>query len=319
VALAAWLLIAVVTLLLLEVISRVFVADPVEFVRLSNDPELVYELKPGRYLANGVLFRIPAYTININQQGCRDRPLGADDFQQQVTRVLFVGDSFSFGEGVNDEQVFSRLLEENYNAGHGPARFRVINCGVEGYNLVQTIRSLERGISQFKPQLVMVMLYRNDLKAALQIAPMLESRGLHGLLRQHSRFYRLGSIVHGTWTRQVGRLPPLSAREIYRSLDRVQQLAGRSGVSIRFLILRDLWHEHIDISQELDRRDQSWFRAPPALFQQKLLIAGNGHWNADGHRAFAAWLQPLISQELMPVQRSNTPVMPRLAATGQAR
>ena len=47
-------------------------------------------------------------------------------------RILMLGDSFTFGTGVEDHQAFPALLERRLNAA-GDGRFRVLNGGVESY------------------------------------------------------------------------------------------------------------------------------------------------------------------------------------------
>src|SRR5262249_3196162 len=54
--------------------------------------------------------------------------------------VLFMGDSFTFGMGLNDDQAVPQLFSQFTSK-----RYNVINFGVPTYGLHQVVRSLELG------------------------------------------------------------------------------------------------------------------------------------------------------------------------------
>jgi hypothetical protein len=70
--------------------------------------------------------------VHINSAGWR-----GNDFSPTkpsgTFRILGVGDSFTFGKDVNDEDVFLAQLERMLNSGGG-ARFETLNAGHEGIN-----------------------------------------------------------------------------------------------------------------------------------------------------------------------------------------
>lgn len=78
-------------------------------------------------------------------------------------RVLGVGDSFTFGVGVRDEDTFLRRLESSLNAAPGATRrYEVLNAGVEGYNTRDEVLYLERVWLKLNPDLVLLVFYLND-------------------------------------------------------------------------------------------------------------------------------------------------------------
>jgi hypothetical protein len=81
-------------------------------------------------------FRV-RYTID--EEGCRAIP-GA---RQKRRGVLFLGDSFTFGHGVEDHQTFSAVL----SADHWP-HVGVRNCGVMGSSTGQAYLQLERSMAE---------------------------------------------------------------------------------------------------------------------------------------------------------------------------
>ncbi len=74
-----------------------------------------------------------------------------------ATRVLFMGDSFLWGWGVSQGEVFTDFLQEKLGE-----RFRVLNRGVTKYGTVQENILLKKRLPLDKPSLVGVMFFYND-------------------------------------------------------------------------------------------------------------------------------------------------------------
>jgi lysophospholipase L1-like esterase len=80
-------------------------------------------------------------------------------------RVLVLGDSFTFGEGVRLEDTFCRRLEQQLNAaGQGPVQ--VLNLGTSGWGTRDEISYLQQGGLGFQPDLVIVAYVLNDASYA---------------------------------------------------------------------------------------------------------------------------------------------------------
>lgn len=127
-------------------------------------PTLGYDLRPGFRLQSGV------FRIHINSLGLRGPELGSDD--PGVTRIAVLGGSSAFGYLVSDGQEAARLLEENLlAAGHN---VEVINAGVPGYNLYQTVPRYEGLVARLKPDFVIAYLGWNDLTYVVSPQPQAE-------------------------------------------------------------------------------------------------------------------------------------------------
>jgi lysophospholipase L1-like esterase len=112
-----------------------------------------YRLKPDQQIEAK-----PGIVYTINPDGFRQ---GNDDvWDDGNTRILFVGDSFTFGWGVNDKETFpavaERLLREQM------VQVDCLNLGVIGYNLTQYKSIVAEGLKRFDPKLVVVTVYVND-------------------------------------------------------------------------------------------------------------------------------------------------------------
>lgn len=88
----------------------------------------------------------------VNSLGFRGEAL---DFARPGS-VMFLGDSFTFGLGVNDDEVFTRLLSEKTGR-------NVLNAGVPGYANDQQLMLLEK-LTDYRPaEVVWVVYLGNDL------------------------------------------------------------------------------------------------------------------------------------------------------------
>lgn len=136
--------------------------------------KVVYGSNPTGYFDqdNGVL-------AEVNNLGLRG-PDVAEEKPAGTRRVLVLGDSFTFGVGVRDEDTFARRLEVDLNrdASHGE-RIEVINAGVQGYNTRDEVLYLEREWLRLAPDLVVIVFYLNDAYEDRTFLNMGESLGVY--------------------------------------------------------------------------------------------------------------------------------------------
>ena len=122
---------------------------------LVYDPELGWQMARN-WRGQHVHFDFDArYTTNA--EGLRG---GAwpDPGASGKRRIAFLGDSFTFGLGVNDDETFVQLL----NA--GGARTTYLNAGIAGYSTDQQLLYLQDRLSSWHvDQLVLVVYLANDL------------------------------------------------------------------------------------------------------------------------------------------------------------
>ena len=119
----------------------------------SAVPGLAYELRPNASgERNGGRFR-------INGQGRRGpEPIAAGP---DTVRIAVVGDSFTFGFGVDDAESYPAVLEAELNAGAGPD-YQVLNYGVGGYSSRDEALVVRHKVLPAEPDLVIVGYFFND-------------------------------------------------------------------------------------------------------------------------------------------------------------
>ena len=98
----------------------------------------------------------------INSLGLRGEEVTADK-PAGTYRILGIGDSFAFGEGVKDDDTFLHRLQLRLNASNAePTRYQVLNAGVQGYNTRDEVVYLEHRWLAVNPDLVLIVFYIND-------------------------------------------------------------------------------------------------------------------------------------------------------------
>jgi lysophospholipase L1-like esterase len=130
--------------------------------------EAIFMLKPkepGRYLMHQDDQAIAEVPIQISIQGLRN------EYVPEKTpgefRILLLGDSFTMGHGLHDDETFAHLLQQKLDRGFPRKKFRVINGGVGGYAPWQERVLLnERGFIH-EPDLVILQLFPpNDVEGS---------------------------------------------------------------------------------------------------------------------------------------------------------
>lgn len=175
--------------------QSVLLWQPGPFVQ---DGEGFFRLRPGHRgsVTNRTEYDHP---VRINAAGLRGEELGAKP--EDVCRVLAVGDSFTFGLGVEETEVFHRVAAERLRE-EGLA-VEVANGGIPAIGVPQEVRWLERHGLATDPDLVLLTIFvGNDLRDAVsdydhwtvidgQLAPPGARKGLKDWLYEHLHLFVL--------------------------------------------------------------------------------------------------------------------------------
>lgn len=134
------------------------------------DPPVGFSLEPG---STQLLVTGGAYTsrATINSAGMRDVEHALNP-APGVKRILVLGDSFMFGQGVRMDETLPRRL-----AAMLPG-VEVINTGTPGYDLGQYYLLYEDRAYRYQPDLVLVGFFINDLARARELDVTYDADGL---------------------------------------------------------------------------------------------------------------------------------------------
>jgi lysophospholipase L1-like esterase len=220
-----------------------------ELYQPSADPRVQFEPRPSFVgFSEGT-------QVTTNSHGLRERELPLTK-APGTRRVVFIGDSVTFGPGVRDDQPFARLLEASINesgneSGAGP--IETVNAGVVGYNSIQELARLEGVGLAYQPDVVVQTFLVNDLLETFSIfdhqyEPDGILAGAKVWLRRNSNLYRFLQDVYWRVGQQLrrsreGTAEPLRKRdrleERLATLDQTIRLARANGASFLLVIYPD--------------------------------------------------------------------------------
>jgi lysophospholipase L1-like esterase len=116
----------------------------------SRIPGLIFELKPD----SDTIWQ--GAHVKINSHGERDREYAIPK-PDGVYRIIGLGDSVTFGPGIEQNETFLDLLEVRLGNG-----FEVINAGVSAYNTNQEYILLKNRLMEYEPDMVIYNFFNND-------------------------------------------------------------------------------------------------------------------------------------------------------------
>ena len=210
----------------------------------ANDPELFWRFRPRleRPDASGPLFGILS-----NGQGLReDHEIPMPKGKGEI-RILFLGDSCTFGEYLSHAESFVQGVEDSLRSGFPGAAVECINAGVPGYTLFQGWRFLETEGYGYEPDVVVVYFGWNEgaswggmsdpqqyeaLQAQLPVRPLRWSR----IARMVWQAAASPAPSEGKGQAGPGKRPRLRPDEFRGLLARVRESTGRRGVELLIIV-----------------------------------------------------------------------------------
>lgn len=161
---------------------------------ISPDRELIFKIKPNQdFLVKHPDYQMRIVTrLNLPDIGFRGGSLGGEPW------AIAVGDSFTFGQGVDHEAVWTTLLAQ-------AAGKEVINMGVPSQGPAQYTRILKRYGLPLNPRVVFYGFYFNDLDSAARFRR--NKRGIP--IRRHLRDYSVVYNLMGGIKRTTDEAPVL--------------------------------------------------------------------------------------------------------------
>ena len=265
--------------------------------------------------------------VKINGLGLRDRDRKTER-TPGTFRILTIGDSLTFGFGVQAEETFSSRLEDLL------PRTEVLNGGVCGYGTDQALLYLEACGFGLNPDLIVVTLCGNDVEENLRgemygrAKPFFSQRDgelvvynrpvPNPFLCRVSHLYRSLNKHFWTWRRtELTESEQIAGRDLLRRLlAKIGDQARVRGIDVvvcqtiaGFPISdRTDGYHALDLSGRLLERDD-------------LVFAKDPHWNAKGHAFVATALREFLVARGLVTVRSGSRIQAglRVPATSPLR
>lgn len=288
--------------------------DPHDRLEYVVDDELLRLFRPGQAgnfeRRDGVVTR-----ETVNQAGFR----GPHEFlpDDPRPRVLALGDSYTWGWGVNDHETWPARL-----AAGAVGRWQVVNAGVPGWGLFQEEIHLGRVIGQVRPRVVVVLLvegdvYRQPYADEAEKQAHLRSSRLRHAVRSVSR---LVTVTARWWEGvRLSRAGRAVANERPRSGNAFARYwrADRARLSAMAATCREHAARMLVVGWPQDTDDTAYFLAELAAWGQaegvptldlsptlapvprsERVIPNDGHPNARGQQLMADAIRPLVAEAL---------------------
>ncbi len=289
----------------------------------SENPRIVYELRPRLDVVFG------GARLTTSDSGYRGRDVTTPK-PAGTYRIVGIGDSYMFGQGVADHETYLAQLPGLLKEGWPGRSVETVNLAVPGFNTVMAVATLRARGPALQPDLILIEVVGNDLdlpnflwndldpwtlrrlflldfvRARLAVSPTVEGsdRGLTEAPRE-------GGGVVDTFSRDAARVPPQYASMVglpafEQSLAELAEFGRRHHVSVLALthgvwfedaMLKALSSNHIGVlvlRSALRQRARA-LGAPDYGRSPLALSPTDLHPSALGHRAIAeelaAWLQ----------------------------
>jgi hypothetical protein len=143
--------------------------------------------------------------VRLNHLDFREREFPAQK-PGGVYRIAVVGDSFTFGQGIEEGDRFTNRLERALNRGGQP--FEILNFGRRGAETVDEVQMLKDAVVGVQPDFILLQWYINDVEGHDKSGrskglPLLPSETLEPVLHQNSVLYY---VLDQQWHRLQERL-----------------------------------------------------------------------------------------------------------------
>jgi hypothetical protein len=119
------------------------------FLQPADDQYVWYEVKPNL----NELFKMRQMTTN--SQGLRDQEYSLKK-PANTYRVAVIGDSFTFGDGVDNDSVYHAIVEQKLNSKSDSLQIELLNFGVAGYDLLNYLGVIQAKALAYEPDLILI-------------------------------------------------------------------------------------------------------------------------------------------------------------------
>ncbi|MEK6901422.1 MAG: hypothetical protein AABX37_03710, partial [Nanoarchaeota archaeon] len=148
-----------VFIILLELSLRLFypmkisATEPDALLGFRNIPQWEGYYRNAQFLQTEYFVKTTHNSLGLNNKELDIQPLS----EQNV--ILIVGDSFTYGAGVSQEQAFPQITQKLLGE-----QYTVINAGTPGYDLSQYLAFIKQKSSFYHPDMIVIGLFvGNDL------------------------------------------------------------------------------------------------------------------------------------------------------------
>jgi lysophospholipase L1-like esterase len=225
------------------------------------------------------------YRIVTNEDGFRDASFDAAPLG--TLRIFSMGDSETWGDGVETGDTYSALLEASLR--RQGQDVDVMNLGVQGYDTLRELIQYRAYAARFTPSAVILAIDPNDFAPPYPLAHLAPGEFRYyrsGIWMMGKALYEVAlGDVEGDWSQSIEAMRSMRAEmkaPVYLLL--LDSLNGRAIREIRDWEASSQDVHLVDCAGEVNGNGHRFER--------------NGHLNAEGHRLVAECLEPRVLASL---------------------
>ena len=282
-------------------------------IRLSKDPLIGWELRPNALDHNSSAMRDIEYSF-LKEKG--------------LYRIAVIGDSVTYGLGVEKNQVYTEVLENEINKNNSE-RVEVLNFGVPGYNAFQDYMTVKSKVLKFNPDCVIMTFTADDVEKSpvviwvegefclftnyMEGTPFYVN-SVHWSLFRASSLYRLiyKSLIVFLLSTKNNTLsdPHIDPVSSWKAVRLIERLCNKEGILFFLVISPSLAQGEPEYLKALSKirqfaeRDRVKIVDLGPLYEKnspKLNISGEDfeHPNALGHRLIAEQIENFLKRNIL--------------------
>lgn len=148
-------------LFIAEILMRIFFPQQETMRWFASDKRYGFFLKKNFYQKYHYINSDFVMEVKTNSWGLRGNEYSLSDLSNpSIKKVLLLGDSFVFGQGVNIEDTFGAKLEGLLNK--SGKKYMVINAGISGWGTLQEVMYAKDHFDEFQPDIIILTFCQND-------------------------------------------------------------------------------------------------------------------------------------------------------------
>lgn len=249
---------------------------------------------------------MPPYFVNINSKGLREEPFSQNKSSNTV-RILVVGDSFTFGTGVNRSDIYTEVVERKLNKEFREKNIQVINAGIPGTGMKDYYLFLKHRGLKYNPDITVIAFINNDQISAKKSNTLLhEAKSEIGKSNSTVTDYSNRSDVRRKYRdlleKHKSETPIQNTSFSY--LNNINNLTTSRNIPTIYYSLNNLEPEIDSYVREWSEELQKEIVYSPEKFREDKtnetrISKWNRHPNSKAHKAIADRLYPRLRKEIL--------------------
>lgn len=199
--------------------------------QVARNSELGHEHRP-----NSSAF-LMGVENKINSDGLRDKEYKLETSNR---RIIFLGDSLTFGWGVKQEHIFANLIEEKLNM-NSSETVEILNFGIGNYNLYREFLQFKEKGLKYNPDEVVLFFFINDAEVLSQASDsLLQYSQLATLLWSKFKVFGSKSTTKGFKEYYKDQFKGEGWTLLESSLKKLNSLCLANGIELKIVLLPEL-------------------------------------------------------------------------------